>query len=358
MKKGRPFLTYLIIILILAAAGGAVLLSSRQSSSSAAKSASEESGIMVTGGVKHTVPLNEILTVLPKDAIPAIDDPKFVSASQANLNGEDIVLGLFFEGQARAYPLAIMNWHEIINDRINGKPVAVTYCPLCGTGIAFDSRIGGKETTLGVSGKLYNSDLVMYDRATESYWSQVSGEAIRGELAGQKLEQIHIETVRWKNWVKLHPDTLVLSRETGFSRNYDVNPYEGYDTSSAIYFPISSSDSRLGPKERVAGIEIGGKFKAYPLSVVANRTVIHDEFNGKPLLIVEDQNTYAVKIFERELNGQALTFEIRDRTLFDQNGNAWNFDGSSSAGKLAQLQTVEGFWFAWAAFHPETELYA
>lgn len=360
MAKRKIFPIYLIIItiLILAAIGGAILLSTNRPSSNTVQGAAEQQGnVMVTNGVKHTVPLNEILTVLPKDAIPAIDNPKFISASQAKLNDDELVLGLLFEGQARAYSLAIMNWHEIVNDRINGKAIAVTYCPLCGTGIAFDSRINGQAITFGVSGKLYNSDLVMYDRLTGSYWSQVGGEAIRGELAGKKLEQIHIETVRWKNWVKLYPDTLVLSRETGYSRNYDANPYKGYDTSDAIYFPISNKDGRLAAKERVAGIEIDDKFKAYPLSLVANRTFINDEFNGKPLLIVEGQNTYAVKIFERELNGNILAFEIKDNKLLDNNGIEWTFDGISPDGKLKQVQAVEGFWFAWAAFHPTTELY-
>ncbi len=319
MRKNRMYFLF-VIAFVLVAIGAATAMLSIQETQTHQPSLE---GIMVTDGVKHTVPLNEILTVLPQDAIPAIDDPNFVSAQSADVTEEDIVLGLFFEGEAYAYPIKIMNWHEVVNQRINGDPISVTYCPLCGTGIAFSGIIENQETTFGVSGKLYNSDLVMYDRLTDSYWSQVEGASIQGELAGVKLTQIFLETARWRDWVAKYPDTLVLSEDTGFTRDYNSDPYEGYEFVDSVRFPLNNRDNRLGVKERVVGVEVDGAFKAYPVETVREQKTINDELNGKDLIIIEDPDTFSIKVFSGE----------------------------------EQLPTVEGFWFAWAAFHPETEVY-
>src|SRR5437870_5629196 len=186
------------------------------------------------------VPPDQILPGGPgRDGIPAIDAPKFVKASAANLAAADRVLGLVHNGAVKAYPVRILNWHEIVNDRFGDEAIAITYCPLCGAGIAYAARAGGRPTTFGVSGLLYNSDLLLYDRATQSLWSQIEARAIAGPLKGEKLTPVALTHTTWADWKARHPDTLVLSAETGFSRDYSRDPYAGYESSSRIMFPTA-----------------------------------------------------------------------------------------------------------------------
>ncbi len=289
----------------------------------------------------------------PKDGIPSIDEPKFIKVNEADfLNDNELVLGLDYNGVVKAYPFQILVWHEIVNDFANDKPILVTYCPLCGTGIAFNRQLDGETVEFGVSGKLYNSDLVMYDRKTDSYWQQLTGEAIVGELSGMMLEKIPIDTVTWGEWRAKHPDTLVLSRNTGFIRPYGSSPYGDYDSSQEIYFPVDNLDKRLHPKAFVYGIDINGKYKAYPWDEVKNVRVINDEFAGKRLLIVSTE-TNAVRVYDRK----QLEFKIINGKLVDNNGNELNLDGSGDMEGLEEIIGVNSFWFAWAAFHPETELF-
>lgn len=260
----------------------------------------------------------------PKDGIPSIDNPKFMSASDADkfLKGDDPVLGLDYEGVARAYPHRIMNWHEIVNDTVAGDPILITYCPLCFTGIAFERKLDGKETTFGVSGKLYKSNLVMYDRTTETLWNQLGGEAIIGEHLGQKLRQIPLETITWDDWKEKHPNTEVLSKDTGYSRNYDQNPYEGYETDRDT-FGTEFEDDRLHPKAKIWGIELDGRFKAYSDESLTSVGNLNDSFADKNLKISRDRDGAV--------------------TIKDESGK--------------DLVPTISFWFAWVAFHPETELY-
>lgn len=260
----------------------------------------------------------------PKDGIPSIDNPKFISVSEADkfLKGEDPVLGLDYKGVARAYPHKIINWHEIVNDTVAGDPILVTYCPLCFTGIAFERKIDGEETTFGVSGKLYKSNLVMYDRATETLWNQLGGEAIIGEYLGKQLKQIPLETVLWRDWKTKHPGTQVLSTDTGTARNYDTNPYEGYETDRDT-FGTEFEDSRLHPKAKIWGVEIDDKFKAYSDEALTRVGILKDSFAGKNLNV------------QRNKDGAVI---IKDDTG-------------------QEIVPTISFWFAWVAFHPETELY-
>jgi len=179
---------------------------------------------------KHNIPLNEISSGGPdKDGIPAIDRPRFVLAEQADkkfMKASDRVLGLVMNGKKKAYPIKILNWHEIVNDRIGGQPVVVTFCPLCGTGMVFDARIPGRELNFGVSGLLYQSDMLLYDRATESLWSQISARAIAGPSRGAKLRLVRSRLMTWKRWRSLHPHTTVVTRETGHRRNYGALVHE------------------------------------------------------------------------------------------------------------------------------------
>lgn len=260
-----------------------------------------------------------------KDCIPAIDNPKFISATEAEklnqIEDSDVVFAVFHKEEARAYPQRILNWHEIVNDKVAGDTIAITFCPLCGTAIGYERP---EDSTFGVSGKLVNSNLVMYDRKTQTLWQQLGGEAIVGELVGQKLKPFPVDTLLWKDWKKLHPDTLVLSQDTGYSRDYAHYPYGSYEQDRSVYFPAEGeSDNRLHPKQIVWGIEINGKFKAYDDKKLAEVESLEETFNGVKLKIV------------RNKEGQVrITKE----------------DG----GKIIPDRSM---WFAWVSFHPDTDLF-
>lgn len=321
-------------------------------------------GVMETGGVRHTVPLSEIRDGgPPQDGIPSIDDPAFVGAAGAAfLSDSDTVIGLEIGGTARAYPLSILVWHEIVNDMVGGVPVAVTYCPLCYTSQVFVRVVGGEAAEFGTSGKLYNSNLLMYDRTTGSYWSQALGTAVRGELAGAQLEAVPFDLISWGDWKALHPGTDVLSTDTGHTRSYSTDPYGDYYTDPRIMFPVSNDDKRLPPKEVILGIEHGGEYKAYRQSDVESGSPINDDIGGVPVLLVSGYQGNA-RAFEREVAGQTLDFEARGGAVYDlQTGSLWDYGGLATGGELAGAQLARlaihpGFWFEWAAFHPQTGVY-
>lgn len=281
--------------------------------------------VMVTRGRKHIIPLNKLLSGGPgKDGIPSIDNPKFESLEKADkwLDDEDVIFGVNIDGVQRAYPQRILNWHEIVNDNINGKPITVTFCPLCGSALAFDGTINGRAVEFGVSGKLYNSDLVMYDRLTDTYWGQISGKAIVGELVGMRLTKVPVDTLMWRDWKNQFPNTEVLSRSTGFVRDYNRYPYGDYETNSRIIFPVDNRDSRLHEKAVIYGIEIDGRFKAYPIDKLSER--VEDDFAG---INLEITNNNGIVKFVNKDTGEEI---IPART----------------------------FWFGWVAIHPDTELFS
>jgi hypothetical protein len=315
------------------------------------------------------------------DGIPAIDRPRFVSpaAADAWLAPAEPVLSLQIAGDSRAYPLQILIWHEIVNDVVGGAPVAVTYCPLCNTGIVFDRRLDGHTLDFGTSGLLYKSDLVMYDRQTHSLWAQVEGRAIAGDLAGKRLTWIPANTVAYADWKAARPGGRVLSRETGHERDYGANPYQAYDEPDRHPFLFDGVlDPRLPPKERVVGVVIGDHARAYPFSLLAERGVLEDILAGNRLVvfyrpgalsaldharIARSRAVGATGVFEPTAGGRSLTFRaipggFRDR----ETGSTWNILGHAVAGPLAgrrlrPIVHVDGFWFAWAAFHPGTTVH-
>lgn len=293
----------------------------------------------------------------PKDGIPSLDNSKFQPADEADtwLNEDDLVLGLEYKGVARAYPHRILNWHEIVNDKINGERVLITYCPLCRTGIAFKPIVNGHEIEFGTSGKLYNSELVMYDRLTDSYWPQTLGIAVIGPATGQTLEKIPLDTVRWKDWKKAHPNTGVLRKQTGFIRDYEHNPYAGIQGSDAVGFGVEFKDKRLKPKQIVYGVEFDGNAKAYEENDVKNAKLINDAVGGIPIVVFWDNGLNTVKIFERTLSGETLNFELKNNKIIDNNGDEWSIEEMKE--KLKRADTFGHFWFAWAAFFPQTEIY-
>lgn len=262
----------------------------------------------------------------PRDGIPAIDEPRFISAAQATfLSDDDRVLGLVIGDIVRAYPIRILDFHEIVNDSFAGQPVVVSYCPLCGTGMAFDARSEQGHRRFGVSGLLYNSDVLLYDRETESLWSQIMRQAVSGPLKGQMLEQLPMAHTSWRDWRQQHPDTLVLSTDTGYRRDYSEPPYGGYAQSEQIWFPVRSNSPRYHPKELVIGLELNGQVKAYPfVELSKGSATVHDRFAGQRL---------------------QLEFDAAHRTgrILDDNGQ--------------EIPTTISFWFAWYAFFPQTEVF-
>ncbi|MBI2668404.1 DUF3179 domain-containing protein [Candidatus Woesearchaeota archaeon] len=294
---------------------------------------SEEEGIQVTEkGVKYLVHPSKIISGgPPKDGIPSIDNPKYVSVEEADgwIEDNELVLAIIYKGVKRIYPLQILVWHEIVNDKVAGDPVLITYCPLCGSGIAFERTIDIKgkreEVEFGTSGKLYNSNLVMYDRVTGTYWTQIGGKAIIGELTGQELSEISIDTVVWREWKVEHPDSDVLSQETGYIRDYGRDPYGNYYEDSYLFFPVGNQDNKVHPKTVIFGIEVDGTYKAYREDELIKAGVIEDVFHGIHIKVKRD-GAGMVKIINLD-TGEEIVKE-RD------------------------------FWFAWYAFHPETGLYS
>lgn len=259
----------------------------------------------------------------PKDGIPAIVRPRFVKAAAIDfLDSGDRVLGLVLDGVPRAYAVKILDWHEVVNDRTQPTPVLVTYCPLCGSGMAFRAD----DDVFGVSGLLYNSDVLLYDRATESLWSQIMGKAVTGPRMGAELTQVPVVHTTWGQWLARHRESLALSTQTGYQvADYRRSKeYVRYEKSRSLWQPVKHRDRRFHPKEWVLGLGVDGVFKAYPFSALAEA--------GGP---VRDQ-----------LGERPVTINYAD-------GEAWAEDGS---GEL--LPAVRMFWFAWYAFHPETEVYA
>jgi hypothetical protein len=331
---------------------------------------------------KHTVPLSEIQSGgVPRDGIPPIDQPQFQPAGEVDwLEDVEPVIALELEGEARAYPLQILMWHEIANDVVGSTPVAVTFCPLCNTGIAFDRRVEGVGTVrFGVSGNLRHSDLIMWDDATESWWQQVTGEAIVGSLAGYRLTFLPVQIVGFGQFRDAFPEGQVLSRETGFSRPYGSNPYLGYDDVASSPFLYSGpKDGRLPAMERVVAVELEGESVAYPFTSLAEQRVVHDSVGGVPIVVFHQpgavsaldrgyipasRDVGAAVAFRPEAQGQKLTFSAAEEGFVDsETGSTWNILGQAVAGPLegSRLEPVEHgnhFWFAWAAFKPGTRVW-
>ncbi|MEB8433817.1 DUF3179 domain-containing protein [Cocleimonas sp. KMM 6892] len=271
----------------------------------------------------------------PRDGIPSIDKPAFLNADDVDyLKESDRVLGIVVgekgDEEARAYPIKILNWHEIVNDEISGKAIAVTYCPLCGSGIVYDADFEGNAHKFGVSGLLYNSDVLLFDRETETLWSQILSKGVSGELVNKKLKVIQSAHTSWASWKKQYPDTKVLSNDTGFDRDYNRSPYGTYDNDVSVYFPVAFKSKRYHPKERVLGITINDKQKVYPFAELSK-------------YFAETQQTSLID----RVDGQELTLEFdvenRDGTFKNANGEV--------------VTSTNTFWFAWYAFHPKGEVY-
>lgn len=348
---------------------------------------------------RSLVPLDEIVSGgPPPDGIPPIDEPKFVSVADARkwISAREPVISLERQGEARAYPLQILTWHEIVNDVVAGDPITVTFCPLCNSAIAFEREIaasgeagellGTEETVLdfGTSGRLYRSNLVMYDRQTKSLWIQFTGKAVAGPFIETELEKVPVQIVSWSDFSTAHPDGRVLSRDTGITRAYGTNPYVGYDDIGSSPFLFDGpTDDRLRPMERLVAVTIGESSKAFRYASLSARAidgsaVLEDNVGGKKLVIFYrrgtasalDASTLASSkdvgttgVFELDAQGRDLTFEVRKGEIVDvQTRSTWSIEGRAESGKLkgAKLTPVvhdDTFWFVWAAFRPDTSIW-
>ncbi len=333
---------------------------------------------------RHTVSYAEILSGgPPKDGIPAIDRPRFVDVTTAAgwLQDQEPVILIQVGDDVRAYPLQILMWHEIVNDTVGDLPLAVTYCPLCNTGIAFIRQVDERVLDFGTTGRLRFSNLIMYDRQTESWWQQATGEAIAGEFAGRRLRFYPATIVAWGDFKTAYPQGQVLSRETGYRRDYGRNPYVGYDAIRSAPFLYQGPDipDTLPAMARVFTLDLAGEAVTYPYEVLARQGVVNDTVGGMAVVIVWQEGTAsavdnftvatgrdvgAVTAFAAELDGRRLTFYRDDTGLRDkETGSTWDNLGRAVAGPLAgrQLTPVVGinhFWFSWAAFRPDTRIYS
>lgn len=316
------------------------------------------------------VPQNEVKDGGPgKDGIPALLNPEMWDAAQADyLEDEDLVIGYKIDNDVRAYPHKILDWHEIINDEIGGVPVAITYCPLTGTGVGWGRNYNGTTTTFGVSGLLYNTNLMPYDRATNSTWSQIRLQSVNGDLIGTQAETFQVFETTWATWKALYPDTKVVSTSTGHNRNYSRYPYGDYRTEPGLIFSVSVNDTRLPQKERVHGVIVNNRVKTYPFSAFGQGAVIVDAFEGQDMVIVGSQpHNYIISFFAKTIDGVVLDFQLingpAQEALFrDQLGNKWNpfglaIEGPNAGEKLTMTQSFIGMWFSWAPFYENPEIY-
>ncbi len=317
----------------------------------------------------------------PKDGIPPIDQPKFDDTGTASewIDPREPVIVVTLNGETKAYPLQILTWHEIVNDTVGGVPISVTFCPLCNASIVFDRRLDGRVLDFGTTGKLRKSDLVMWDRQTESWWQQFSGRGIVGEMSGKVLERVPASIVAFEDFRRAYPRAPVLSRRTGHVRAYGNNPYRGYDRiDDQPFLFFDPVDERLPPMERVLNVSVADTHRLYPFSLLKKRPVINDTVADVPVVVFSRMGTLSVldaseiknsrtvasaTAYDRRLDGRVLQFELRGGKLVDlQTGSEWNLFGTAVAGPLADKQlaapqTGVHFAFAWLAFNPTSQIY-
>ncbi len=322
-------------------------------------------------GANRAVPLTEADEALIRslrDAIPPIYEPLFETAASASawLDAQDVVLGYAAGEEAFAYPVKILNFHEMVSHRVNGRPIMATYCPLCFSGVVYDRTVNDDVLLFGNTSALYESDMVMLDHKTGSYWMQVSGKAVVGTLTGTQLEALPSQMSSWQQWQALYPETKVLSRETGFSRNYNRNPFLGYpeqlNATGQFAFPVSKAgqDARLAPGTLLLGVQMGDETHVYPVEA-QDLTVLNEMLGETAVTIIIQSDAGAA--FRSEVDGRSLTFAVQNGQIIDnETGSTWNFAGRAVAGELAGTQllplpTRTALWFALIAAFPDLILH-
>ncbi len=300
-----------------------------------------------------------------KDGIPALTLPTLIQAEQADyLEDDNLIFGVSINSVARAWPLKILSWHEMVNDTVAGEPISLTYCTLCGAAVAYKTTVGERIFTFGSSGLLYRSNKLMYDHQTQTLWSSLQGRPVLGELVPESimLERLPVVTSTWGEWKKRHPGTLVLSPQTGYERPYkgDHGAYRAYFLSSRTMFPVPWQDTRLSAKTRIFGMIIDGVQKAWPLKWLRERRLLNDRIGERAILLLISEDGHGVRAYERG----AFRFVnlTTDGRLIDSAGESWQPDEEklqrkSDGSTLLRLPGHIAFWFGWYAFFPQTRLW-
>jgi hypothetical protein len=318
------------------------------------------------------IPINEVYDGGPgRDGIPSLQNPEFIDAASASsfMSDNDLVLGLKVGNQARAYPHPILNWHEIINDTFSGVVIAVTYCPLTGSGIGWNRLIGDNVTTFGVSGLLYNTNVIPYDRNTNSNWSQMRNRCVNGQLLGEFPEIIQIVETTWQTWKAMYPSTRIVSTNTGFSRSYTTYPYGDYRTNNRrLIFPVEPEDGRLPFKTRVLGVAAEGLRVAYPINNFSNEIeTINQTYGSIQAVVIGSRLLNFAVAFNRKIGNTTLEFSPLQNQLpiimIDNEGTSWDVFGNGISGprtgsKLEPVQNYISYWVAWAGFNSTTTIYS
>ncbi|MCP3985300.1 MAG: DUF3179 domain-containing protein [bacterium] len=320
---------------------------------------------------------------VPIDGIPPLETPEHVPAADADhMKAAEPVIGVAVGGASRAYPLRILDWHELVNDTLGGIPLTLAYCTLCGSGIVYDGRVAGLDEPLrfGTSGLLYRSNKLMYDRSTTTLWSQLTGRPVLGELVGRndlELELLPAVVTRWGDWKLRNPDTTVLTPNTGHDRSYEPGePYGGYFASRDKLFPVFQNRDELAIKDRIFGLVDDGHAKAWDLGKLVQSNVTNDEFAGRPLVLVATSGRIDVEGFNAQARpvrydvggavrayatpGPGFRLGPDDQSLLDAEGQRWQITEealiSPTGARAPRRPGTLAYWFAWQAFHPKTEL--
>jgi hypothetical protein len=354
MSKSKPLKIFSIILMALIAG------------------CSEQVSNSLDGSGDWLIPVDQIFDGGPgKDGIPAVSSPKFTDSDiLAFLDDNDLVIGINIGGEIRAYPHPILDWHEIVNDKIGSNAFAVTYCPLTGSGVGWNRVLNGVEITFGVSGNLYNTNLMPYDRATNSNWSQMKLQCVNGDLIGQEAELVPLIETTWKTWKEMYPGSNVMTNNTGYTKPYGVFPYGDYKVNhNRLIFPVSPDDGRLPRKERVLGVIVGDLSKVYQISRFSSEMeTINDNFNGEPIIVAGSNGKNIAVAYNRQLtDGTTLTFESVGGALpiimKDNEGTSWDIfgiavDGPRKGTRLIPADSFISYWFAWGAFFPGAEIHS
>lgn len=317
-----------------------------------------------------SIPVDKVIDGGPgRDGIPSIDNPIFYDGNDARVDTYmqpvDLVIGVIRDGEVRAYPHRILDWHEIVNDEINGEKFTINYCPLTGSAFSWESKVGGVETTFGVSGLLYNTNLILYDRLTESNWSQLTLECVNGQSLGDIPRTQQIFETNWVTWKTMYPNTKILANEQNLNRNYDNYPYGPYRTNHDFFlFPLDPLNPALPNKQRVHAVLAGNQSKAYTFDKFTGGKAVKDGFGGKNILVVG--NEYMLNSFELNSAQNNLTFSFGSASsgeyFTDNEGNKWLITGEAIEGprtgqKLTPTKSFNSFWFALALFYPNPIIY-
>jgi Protein of unknown function (DUF3179) len=313
------------------------------------------------------IPKDEVFDGGPgRDGIPSVDNPQFTDVGGSSyLLENDLVIGVKIDGVLRAYPHPILDWHEIVNDEINGKKLAITYCPLTGSAIAWKREGIVSNSTFGVSGFLYNSNQIPYDRGSKSNWSQMKLQCVNGPLIGNEIEMNKIIETTYKTWREMYPASKLLSTNTGFDRQYGNYPYGSFKTNDDLIFPVSNEDNRLQKKERVLGLIAGGQTMAFVIkSFSADVSIKNVTFGGEEFIVIGSSGKNYAAAYKRKLDdGTTLEFTITQGDLplvmMDNEGTKWDIFGEAIEGprageSLQQAKAFIAYWFGWAAFYPNT----